>query len=146
MKRRSDRTPDIYFWPRVKKSDGCWLWVGGKGNGYGYVWHDNRTKRAHRVSWEMAYGPIPLGLFVCHKCDTPLCVRPDHLFLGTAKDNIEDCFIKGRLVHRPNIERITCLRGHRFTGISKRGGRICHPCKRLRLNRHRRNKKLTGTL
>ena len=51
---------------------------------------------AHRVAWELAYGPIPSGLFVCHHCDHGLCVRPDHLFLGTSRQNVRDMMAKGR--------------------------------------------------
>lgn len=93
------------FWAMVEKGNDCWLWLGSKrGKGYGqiYIGIINGRKRqtyAHRVSWEIANGQsIPDGLEVLHRCDTPLCVRPEHLFLGTQKDNLDDCLKKGRHV------------------------------------------------
>ena len=86
------------FWRFVQKSDGCWEWTGGRaGKGYGAFGIDrDHMAYAHRVSWEMHFGPIPTGLFVCHHCDNPPCVRPDHLFLGTVVDNAVDMVSKGR--------------------------------------------------
>lgn len=81
------------FWSLVDQTSECWLWTAGKSNGYGVYRH---SLKAHRVSYELSFGPIPVGMFVCHKCDTPLCVRPDHLFLGTAGDNNADRAAKGR--------------------------------------------------
>lgn len=90
-------TPEQRFWSQVTKSDGCWLWSNICTTRYGRF-HLTPTHRvyAHRFSYELAYGPIPRGLFVLHRCDTPACVRPDHLFLGTDKDNAEDRESKGR--------------------------------------------------
>lgn len=87
------------FWAKVDKSDpsGCWLWLGARaGTGcYGVIW-DGRQKRAHRIIWEILNGPIPVGLDLCHHCDNPHCVNPDHLFLGTRSDNNNDSVRKGR--------------------------------------------------
>lgn len=109
------RTPlEIRFWRFVDKPDdlfACWLWTGAKANfGHGIInGGGNRGKalRAHRVSWELHYGPIPDGLLVCHHCDVPACVRPDHLFLGTKQENNADCARKGRYdrVKRPKGSR-----------------------------------------
>jgi endogenous inhibitor of DNA gyrase (YacG/DUF329 family) len=86
------------FWKRVAKSDdGCWLWTGVRGNdGYGQASINGAMDRAHRVVWAATHGPIPAGLQVCHHCDQPLCVRPEHLFLGTAGDNYVDSRAKDR--------------------------------------------------
>ncbi len=80
---------------------GCWLWIGavsgGKWGGYGLMRVDRRNRQAHRVSWELRYGvEIPVGYQCCHTCDTPGCVNPDHLFIGTQSDNQKDCNAKGR--------------------------------------------------
>lgn len=77
---------------------GCWLWTGATcQQGYGFIKRkDGVQLRAHRVAYELAYGHIPAGLQVCHRCDNPRCVRPGHLFLGTARDNAADMVAKGR--------------------------------------------------
>ena len=81
------------FEDRITFGDGCWLWKGKPGSGgYGSWKHG----QAHRASWEFYRGPIPAGLQVCHRCDVPLCVNPDHLFIGTQSDNIQDMYAKGR--------------------------------------------------
>src|SRR6202035_1883893 len=89
------------FWNEVQKSDHCWTWTGPlTSKGYGKiavklhgVWSPILV---HRLSYELEYGPIPHNLMVCHHCDNPCCVRPDHLFLGTNDDNIQDKLDKGR--------------------------------------------------
>lgn len=78
---------------------GCWLWLGTTTpGGYGQIPAGRRERRvlAHRLSLEVSRGPIPAGLLVCHKCDTPACVNPDHLYAGTAKDNCRDMHARGR--------------------------------------------------
>lgn len=86
------------FWARVNKTDGCWLWTGAKNEwGYGLTtWTGAKNLRAHRISYELANGTIPAGLLVMHRCDTPACVNPAHLFLGTDNDNRADCITKER--------------------------------------------------
>lgn len=106
------------FWARVKKSAGCWIWLGATQiDGYGYVLdyslYDSSGKRhckwvnAHRVAWRLEHGPIADGLCVLHRCDNPPCVRPDHLFLGK-KENSEDCVKKERLSDRYGANNPNC--------------------------------------
>lgn len=84
-----------WFWSKVQKTDGCWLWTGYITlKGYGEM--TRKHIRVHRFSWELVNGKIPGGLNVLHKCDNTICVRPDHLFLGTHADNVHDMMKKGR--------------------------------------------------
>jgi hypothetical protein len=87
------------FWKKVQKTDSCWVWIGGLSHSYGWMGINSRHVLAHRISWELHNGPIPDGLYVCHHCDNPPCVRPDHLFLGTHDDNMNDKISKGRQGH-----------------------------------------------
>lgn len=93
--RRNER-----FWTRVERTNDCWLWTGNHfvRGGYGAFYDDDqKLKRAHRVAWELANGrPPPSDLVVCHSCDEPRCVRPDHLFIGTQAENMSDMRVKGR--------------------------------------------------
>ena len=86
------------FWPKVRRSGGCWEWTAGvMGIGYGkFMWEPGRDIGAHRASYMLHFGTIPPGLDVCHVCDNPRCVRPDHLFVGTRTDNMRDALRKGR--------------------------------------------------
>lgn len=90
------------FWAKVEKTDapdGCWVWVGSQDTkGYGTFKVFPRTYRAHRLSYLLHYGAIAEGLFVCHRCDQPSCIRPDHLWLGTNQENMDDMLKKGRYV------------------------------------------------
>lgn len=98
------RTMMERFWSKVNMTDDCWLWTAAvcKSNGYGKFGLRGKTPDAHRVAWELVFGEIPSGMLVCHKCDVKLCVRPDHLFLGTHRDNMRDAVSKGRLAHGDN--------------------------------------------
>ena len=90
------------FWRHVEKNDGaCWLWKGGFRGAYGKMQVGGKCSQsisAHRFSFELHNGPIPDGMIVMHKCDNPPCVNPDHLKIGTYKDNMDDMAAKGRRV------------------------------------------------
>jgi hypothetical protein len=83
----------------IDLATGCWLWLAAKNeDGYGHIGiGPSRCGLAHRVSYELFRGKIPVGMKVCHHCDAPDCVNPDHLFLGTDADNSTDRDNKGRL-------------------------------------------------
>lgn len=85
------------FWSKVNTTGTCWIWTDSVNvEGYGRFKAFGKDRRAHRFAFELVNGPIPSGYHVCHHCDNPSCVRPDHLFLGTDKDNKDDCVKKGR--------------------------------------------------
>ncbi len=106
---------------RISKS-GCWIWTGTlmkarKVNGrtflpYGVFNHKAKTYRAHRMSWTVFKGEIPIGMLVCHKCDNPKCVNPNHLFIGSHQDNATDCAKKNRTRKGNNspVARLTTAR------------------------------------
>lgn len=86
------------FVSHVVVSGGCWIWTAARdSSGYGVVRVAGRQERAHRLSWMVFRGPIPSGACVCHTCDNPQCVNPDHLWVGTHQDNMDDKVRKGRV-------------------------------------------------
>lgn len=88
---------DYLFDRTAVQSNGCWEYTGQQTNGgYGKVWYNYKDLLAHRVSYDLCVGDIPKGMCVLHKCDNRICVNPKHLFLGTHKDNVQDCIQKGR--------------------------------------------------
>lgn len=86
------------FWSKVEKTPTCWLWIGATfSNKYGHFVIDGKHCLAHRVAYELTYGPIEEGLVLMHLCDNPPCINPEHLTPGTASDNMQDAMRKGRL-------------------------------------------------
>jgi hypothetical protein len=116
------------------KKTGCWNWIACKNNrGYGKTSFRGNQDLSHRVFWKIINGEIPFGMFICHKCDNPGCVNPEHLFLGTPKDNMQDCVIKDRHNHtNGNKGKLFCKHGHEFTKenthVNKKGERLCRQC------------------
>lgn len=135
MARRYTRgTPEERFWSHVEKTDGCWHWLAYRDRrDYGrFMVAAGKPMLAHRFSYLLAYGELPDDLHVCHHCDTPSCVRPDHLFLGTDADNLRDMARKGRAANQ-NTYKTHCKRGHPLAGENMvrdhRGRRACRTCR-----------------
>lgn len=124
------------FLAKVVPSGSCWLWTASANfRGYGWFRVDGKTVKSHRMSWAIHHGPIPRGLYVLHSCDTPACVNPAHLRLGTHQDNMRD------KVQRPREAATHCQRGHEFTPenslVNHRGGRSCRECHNASARRRR---------
>lgn len=111
------------FWSFVDKTDdGCWEFRHKRVNDYGRMKFQSKHIRAHRLSWEIHNGPIPDGMYVCHHCDNKKCVRPDHLFIGTHRDNLND-FVSKCLHYKGRAKKIVCSRGHLMIGENVYGAK-----------------------
>ena len=130
-------------------NSGCWIWVKSTNNkGYGVLWADGKLRLATRISYKIHNGD-PGGLNVCHTCDTPQCVNPEHFFLGTQKENFADARAKGRLIGRHDFIRDHCSRGHKYPPdvrivrvLSRAHGvftsaRVCRECIKIYNRRYR---------
>ena len=130
-----------FFWEQVNFLGNCWDWIAGKDkNGYGRTRIDGRADSAHRVSYQLTYGPISEGLIVMHSCDNPCCVNPNHLSLGTKGINAQDCVAKGR---KNGMDRTHCPRGHEYSieNTYYRPGQIRRMCRTCHRERIRENKR-----
>lgn len=129
----------------VNAVTGCWMWTGSyhknrphAANRYGYIGMQRGTGKygsvdTHRAMWIALHGELPSTVYVCHRCDVPLCANPDHLFLGAPRDNTQDMIAKNR---HNNGKKTICKRGHPLEGenlyVSKDGMRNCKACGRER--------------
>ena len=115
------------FWPKVQKGDGCWEWTGSRDRrGYGQFSFERHPVLAHRMAYYLTYGPFEGS--VLHACDNPPCVRPDHLHLGTQKDNMGEASQRGRIY---NLRKTHCGNGHPYDEENTRwydGRRYCRAC------------------
>jgi hypothetical protein len=138
--------PDT-FWDNVQASGDCWVWTGDHNPaGYGRTKGFTFTERlAHRLSWTMANGPIPAGMWVLHHCDNPPCVNPDHLYVGTPSDNAQDRERRGRGHHPTGPQRTHCAHGHAFTPENtirfSDGGQRCRICARARNSAYKKRRR-----
>lgn len=119
-------------------NSGCWLWLGADvPAGYGQMWNGFRPEQAHRLSYRAAYGPIPGGAEIDHKCRTPRCVNPAHMEAVPHRENMR----RSRAVVGENARKTSCKRGHVLSGdnlkITPSGARQCRECLRF----HARNAK-----
>lgn len=134
--------PAARFWPKVAKSDGCWLWTGSKTKlGYGMFsidWRSNSRAMAHRWAWENANGPIPDGLQLDHLCRNPSCVRPEHLEPVTAAENIRRGLAPA-LSGKYQLRKTHCPQGHPYAGdnlVRSGNRRVCRICRNANNRKH----------
>jgi hypothetical protein len=147
---RTPVAPLARFEKLFDKTEGCWIWKGARvQGGYGFFWDGTRRVRANRFAYLTYVGPITDPLMqVCHRCDTPACVNPAHLFLGSAKENAEDRDQKGRgnvvAAHAARRATTVCRHGHRYTEENTRrsrlGTRSCRECRRIAKRNERKSK------
>ena len=108
------KTAEERFWAKVKKGDldNCWEWQGGTAtnNGYGRLWTHEGHITAHCFSWQLHNGDIPPGMQVCHTCDNPKCVNPNHLFLGSSSVNAQDMILKLRGTQKLSPDDVRIIR------------------------------------
>ena len=119
------------FFYKINKTENCWLWTAGSRGktSYGAFKINGKVIDSHRLSYTIHKGEIPKGMYVCHSCDNKKCVNPEHLFLGTPKDNWQDGFDKGKIKLLGGIDTEK-LKKHPSRGAYLRGCR-CNECKAI---------------
>lgn len=134
------------IFPRIKVNplSRCWEWTGTLNGGkYGWINVSKKVWGVHRLMYFLYKGPIPEGLLVCHTCDNRRCCNPEHLWLGTKRDNALDMVAKGRAGNQNSV-KTHCIRGHELTPedtyITKKGHRACRPCQRIHSRNHPRQR------
>lgn len=141
------------LWRNVQRDDvtGCIEWQGAiSTNGYGQLFSringELKSFRAHRIAWLDTHGPVPDGLILRHRCDNPICVNPEHLQLGTSRDNARDREERDR---NPSRWITHCPSGHPYditnTYLTPRGHRKCRACNRLRATALRESRQTGGS-
>lgn len=132
----------------VVSVNGCWLWTKSTTHlGYGRMWWGNRVYGVHRLSAHLWLG-LDLGnkkIFACHKCDSPQCFNPNHLFIGTQKDNMADCLTKGR-GFKGAPKREVCKEGHQMDDSKSRVKHGCRVCSNANQRKYRNERKATAGL
>lgn len=141
-----DEGTTLLFWSRVDMSGDCWVWTKGKHRqGYGQMWVNKKCWLTHRLSYLLTHGTLSSSEKVLHRCDNPPCVRPDHLFVGTQKDNVDDMTSKGRHGH---ANKTHCPRGHEYTVENTyrypNGKRACRVCRSVFDKAFKQKKRLNG--
>jgi len=145
-KERMNKSLEKRFWPKVNKTDTCWLWTASKtGAGYGQISNKpGPPLYAHRVSYEFIKGPIPEDCDLDHLCRNHACVNPDHLEAVTHKENV----MRGIGASAKNYIKTHCKYGHEFTSentkIKTNGSRCCRICDRRLKRQWKKNKKARG--
>lgn len=129
------------FWRKVDKTDGeCWNWTASTRNGYGTASFQGRHEYAHRVAYRLTHGAIPDALVIRHRCDNRLCVRPDHLEVGTKADNSRDMVERGRSAPNPRALNAFCPNGHPFDAGNTYWWNNARQCKTCKAEWQRRNR------
>ena len=142
----------IFKDPHWFSAEGCWIWPKSVDScGYGRVYLNDERKKTknftvHRVSWELKNGPIPKGRSICHKCDTPRCFNPDHLFLGTHKDNMQDRVLKNRTPRgeKHPMSLVTAEMSRQIISLAAAGVRTIEIAKRFGISENTARKVKSG--